>query len=275
MDRPVEQFRAALAEARRVVVLTGAGVSAESGIPTFRGAGGLWRRFSATDLATPRAWSRDPGLVWEFYNYRRALMRDKQPNPAHRALVCLEQRCADARRDFVLITQNIDGLHGIAGSRNVLPLHGSLWLIRCLDCGTVVESREVPITPAFAGSGSPDPDFEARSFTRDELPHCSCGGIQRPHVVWFGEPLDMSILSQAQEAATRCDLLLVVGTSAQVYPAASMIPIARRAGATTVEVNLEATSATDSVDLHFQGKAGEVLPALLAGLPPVDSTPNT
>ncbi len=263
----LESFRKRLAEAQNVVVLTGAGVSAESGIPTFRGAGGLWRRYAATDLATPQAWQRDAGLVWEFYNYRRTLMGDKAPNPAHKALAGLEQRWTAAGRRFDLVTQNIDDLHFAAGSQAVLRLHGSLWLVRCLACGEVEENRQVPITSAYEGSGSPDIDAPQRRFSEADLPHCSCGGILRPHVVWFGEGLDARILRAAQRAVEACSLLLVVGTSAVVYPAAAVIPLARQHGACIAEVNLETTPATGLVDYHFAGRAGEVLPEMLAGLP--------
>jgi NAD-dependent deacetylase sirtuin 5 len=260
----VPEFQAALAAARRVTVLTGAGISAESGVPTFRGAGGLWRRWSATDLATPGAWARDPGLVWEFYDYRRRLIRNVRPNPGHAALAALEARWAEAGGDVRLVTQNIDGLHALAGSDAITRLHGSLWHVRCLGCGEVTPNRDVPITAAFAGAGSPDPDARVRRFEVDELPHCErCGDVLRPHVVWFGEGLDPADLDAGIEAATSCDLLLVVGTSALVTPAASLIPLAREHGARVAEVNLEATPASSTCDFVFRAKSGELLPELL------------
>ncbi len=266
------EFKRSLARARAITVLTGAGVSAESGVPTFRGAGGLWRQYAATDLATPGAWARDPGLVWEFYDYRRRLVRAVAPNPAHQALAALERRWARAGRRFDLLTQNIDGLHEAAGSERVTRLHGSLWHTRCLDCGSVAVNRDVPITPPFEGAGSPDPAAATRHFGRDALPRCPCGGIVRPHVVWFGEPLDNNDLEAAVDATTSCDLLLVVGTSAVVHPAAGLIPLARDNGALVVELNLEQTPATWMVDHHFHGKAAELLPQLL-DVRPADEDP--
>lgn len=256
-------FQSRLGRSRKVTVLTGAGVSAESGIPTFRGAGGLWRRYEATKLATPEAWERDPGLVWEFYNHRRELARTCAPNPAHTALARLEARWRDAGGTFTLITQNIDGLHEQAGSENVVRLHGSLWQVRCLSCGEVIANRDVPIAPAFAGSGSPDPDAVARRFTEAELPHCRCGGVLRPHVVWFGEALAVSDLSAATDAIDRCDVLLVIGTSAVVYPAAGLVPMAKRHGAVIAEINVEPSAVAGLCDFTFSGSAGEVLPSLL------------
>jgi len=263
----IAAFRAALGEATRVMVLSGAGVSAESGVPTFRGAGGLWRRWSATDLATPEAWARDPGLVWEFYDYRRRRMADVQPNPAHRALAAFEERWTAAGHQLALVTQNIDGLHELAGSRNVTRLHGSIWHVRCLRCGAVTPNRDVPITAAYEGAGSPEPDAPSRRFGPEDLPRCACSGVLRPHVVWFGEPLGAEDLEGAVRAAERCDVLLVVGTSAVVYPAAGLIPLARRSGAVVAEINLEPTPATRDVDHHFCGPAGAVVPELLDDLP--------
>ncbi|WP_437677618.1 SIR2 family NAD-dependent protein deacylase [Sorangium sp. So ce131] len=258
-----ERFQSTLARSKKIAVLTGAGVSAESGIPTFRGAGGLWRRYEATSLASPEAWQRDPGLVWEFYNHRRERALGCSPNPAHRALVRLEDRFRDAGGAFTLITQNIDGLHERAGSRNVVRLHGSLWQVRCLSCARVTENREVPITPAFAGSGSPDPEAGDRRFTAAELPRCPCGGVLRPHVVWFGEPLDAGDIAAATAAVEGCDLLIVVGTSAVVYPAAGFVPMAKRQGARIAEVNVEPSAVTGLCDFVFTGSAGEILPSLL------------
>ncbi|WP_437814724.1 SIR2 family NAD-dependent protein deacylase [Sorangium sp. So ce1078] len=258
-----ERFQSSLRRARKIAVLTGAGVSAESGIPTFRGAGGLWRRYEATSLASPEAWQRDPGLVWEFYNHRRERALGCRPNPGHDALARLEARFREDGGAFTLITQNIDGLHELAGSRDLVRLHGSLWQVRCLSCGSVTENRDVPITPAFAGSGSPDPETRARRFTAAELPHCPCGGVQRPHVVWFGEALKESDLAAAAAGVDGCDLLLVVGTSAVVYPAAGFVPLAKRHGALIAEVNVEPSAVTSLCDFVFTGGAGEILPTLL------------
>ncbi len=223
-----------------MVALTGAGVSAESGVPTFRGAGGLWRNFRPEDLATPQAFARDPKLVWEWYQWRRQRIAEAQPNPAHLALAELEKRTPG----FWLVTQNVDGLHDRAGSRRVLKVHGDIWMVRCERCRK--ERRD-----------------ETLSF--EELPpKCSCGGLLRPGVVWFGEALPEDVWDQAMRACRGCDVLLVVGTSAVVHPAASLIPMAKSGGARIVEVNLEETPYSASVDVTLRGKAGEILPQLLA-----------
>jgi NAD-dependent deacetylase len=221
-----------------VTVLTGAGVSAESGVPTFRGADGLWRQYRAEDLATPEAFRRDPGLVWEWYDWRRQLIVRCQPNPAHHALADLEGRCPE----FLLITQNVDGLHPRAGSRRIVELHGNLWRVRCLQDETTTENFEVPL-PSLP-------------------PRCGCGGLLRPDVVWFGEALPAEALRQAFQAAESCDVFLVVGTSAVVQPAASLPLVAKRHGAYVVEVNLEPTPLTSMAHEAFHGKAGEILPRL-------------
>ncbi len=233
----VDLVRDRLARAQRVVVLTGAGISAESGVPTFRGEGGLWRQHRALDLATPQAFARDPRLVWEFYNWRREVLGPLEPNPGHNALVKLEQRVPQ----FTLITQNIDGLHARAGSRNMLELHGNIWHVRCLGCGKVAEDRSVlPLMPRCPG----------------------CGALLRPHVVWFGESLDPSILSTAFEAVQHAEIVMVIGTSGTVEPAASMGMVAKRKGACLVEINLEPTPFTTLYDTSILGKSGEILPMI-------------
>jgi NAD-dependent deacetylase len=234
----IQQVRQLLAEARNIAVLTGAGVSAESGVPTFRGPGGLWRQYRPEDLATPEAFARDPKLCWEWYDWRRGLIVAVHPNPGHDALAELERRAAS----FTLITQNVDGLHQRAGSRNVLEIHGSIWLLRCMQC-----KRE----------------FQDLAPSLEIPPHCTCGGLARPGVVWFGENLNPRIWAAAEQAVILCDVLLVVGTSAVVYPAASLVPLARSAGAKIIEVNLEATPLSRSVDYSFTSPSGEVLPQLL------------
>ncbi|MBI4467178.1 MAG: NAD-dependent deacylase [Acidobacteria bacterium] len=239
MRAEFEAVRRWLAEAERVAVLTGAGISHESGVPVFRGQDGLWRQYRPEDLATPQAFARDPRLVWEWYNWRRSVVARAQPNPGHRALVELEERT----RDFTLVTQNVDGLHERAGSRRLLKLHGDLWTLRCLDCGRESVDRAVPL-----------PELP---------PRCACGGLLRPGVVWFGEPLPEEVLRQALEAAGRAQVFLVVGTSAVVQPAASLPLLARRAGARVVELNLEETPLTGQVDASFLGKSGELLPRLV------------
>lgn len=231
-----------LAGADRLVVLTGAGISVESGIPTFRGPEGLWRSFRPEQLATPQAFQQDPRLVWEWYDWRRGKIAPARPNPGHEALVRLEARIPD----FLLLTQNVDGLHRLAGSQRLLELHGSIWEVRCLKCGRVKEDRRVPLPL---------------------LPHCeTCGGLLRPNVVWFGEPLNPDILRQAEAALTRAQVVLVVGTSSVVQPAASFALWARQAGARTAEINLDPTPLTARCDVALTGRAGEILPLLLTRL---------
>ncbi len=227
-----------LKQASSVAVLTGAGISAESGIPTFRGADGLWKNFKPEDLATPEAFARDPRLVWEWYDWRRGLMAQAKPNAAHYALVELEKRTPR----FTLITQNVDGLHDLAGSGKILKLHGDIWRLRCLECGANFPNRRTPL-PKLP-------------------PHCACGGVARPGVVWFGEPLPEGIMQEAEHASA-ADVFLVIGTSAIVYPAAGLIPHAKRSGAKVVEVNLEETPFSSTVDCALRGKAAEILPELV------------
>jgi len=235
----MDSVRALIANSTRLAVLTGAGISAESGIPTFRGTGGLWRNFKPEDLATPGAFARDPKLVWEWYDWRRSIVAQAQPNAGHRALVSLAKRVPR----LTLITQNVDGLHERAGSENVLRLHGSIWTTRCLECGTERIDDRVPL-PELA-------------------PKCSCGGLMRPGVVWFGEGLPVDVWRNAEQAARNADVLLVVGTSAAVYPAASLVPIAAGAGATIIEINPDETPISGLVTHSLRGRAAELLPRLI------------
>lgn len=235
----IEQARGWLHTARRVVVLTGAGISAESGIPTFRGAGGFWREYRPEDLATPQAFARDPKLVWEWYLWRRSLIAQAQPNPGHDALVTLQQRAPH----FTLITQNVDGLHDRAGSRDVGKLHGDIWISRCQRC-----RRE----------------FRDERTESAELPlRCECGGLLRPGVVWFGEALPPDAWERAERAVAEADVLLVAGTSAVVYPAAGLVPLAQSHRARVIEVNLEETPFSAGLDCSLRGPSGELLPALI------------
>ena len=236
----VEQTRAWLKQARSVAVLTGAGVSEESGVPTFRGKQGLWRQYRPEDLATAEAFDRDPRLVWEWYNWRRSLVAKAHPNPGHYALADLEQRIPN----FTLVSQNVDDLHEQAGSRNVLKIHGDIWLVRCTGCGR----QHVDPRPSL-------PDIP---------PRCHCGGLLRPGVVWFGEELPTGIWCRALEAARTADLFLVIGTSAVVYPAASLVKVARQAGARVVEFNIAETVITNEIDAFHGGPCGELLPRLLS-----------
>ncbi len=222
-----------------MAVLTGAGISAESGVPTFRGASGLWNEHKPEDLATPEAFAKDPRLVWEWYNWRRELIAKAQPNGGHKALVQLEIR----KPRFTLITQNVDGLHDLAGSGKILKLHGDIWRMRCTVCGANFPNRRVPL-PKIP-------------------PHCACGGLARPGVVWFGEPLPDGMMKEAEHAAAAAQLFLVVGTSAVVHPAASLIPFAKQSGAKVVEINIEESAASPVVDCLLKGPAGELLPQLI------------
>jgi NAD-dependent deacetylase len=228
--------------ARRLTILTGAGVSAASGIPTFRGAGGLWKNFRAEDLATPRAFARDPDLVWEWYDWRRALIRQAAPNAGHDVIA----RWTREKPGTTLITQNVDGLHERAGSQGVIRLHGSIWQLQCwTPCSEGLEGwtdESVPLSPL-----------------PPRCPHC--GTLARPGVVWFGEPLDPDTLARATDACD-CDLFLSIGTSSVVYPAAGLVPEAARRGAFTVEINPDGTDATGVVDLAIRARAEDLLPWL-------------
>ncbi len=219
----LDELRARLEAARSVCVLTGSGISAESGLPTFRGVGGLWRTHRVEELASPAGFARDPRLVWSWYNERRTAHKSVQPSAAHAALARLEARVPD----FTLVTQNVDSLHLRAGSRTVLELHGKLREAKCTRC----DARR-PFDDAF--------DLDA-------LEHDGCGGLWRPDIVWFGEPLPPDVLRRALGAARRAELMLVVGTSAMVQPAASLAT-KRVTGAYVVEINPEETPLTAQVD---------------------------
>ena len=238
-----ERARDLISSARSVAVLTGAGISAESGVPTFRGAGGLWRGQSALSLATPEAFRRNPGEVWEFYQARFTGLGGVEPNDGHRALAALE-----AGRDrFWLLTQNVDGLHGDAGSRNVIELHGTIRVARCQAC-----RRECGIESALHG------------WTPGDVPTCqACGDLLRPAVVWFGETLPIGALRAADEAIGSCDAILVVGTSGVVQPAASFAFSARHRGAKVIEINPEETPISEVADVVLRGPAAVELPFLL------------
>ncbi|NP_001187449.1 NAD-dependent protein deacylase sirtuin-5, mitochondrial isoform X1 [Ictalurus punctatus] len=270
MARPssdLAAFRKDFAKAKHIVILTGAGVSAESGVPTFRGAGGYWRKWQAQDLATPDAFSRDPSLVWEFYHYRREVMCSKEPNPAHLAIAECEARLSQQGRSVVVVTQNIDELHRRAGSQNVLELHGSLFKTRCISCGEVKANYKSPICPALKGKGAPDPKAKDARIPEEDLPRCEaqgCRGLLRPHVVWFGESLDPDILTRVDLELERCDLCLVVGTSSIVYPAAMFAPQVAARGVPVAEFNMECTPATMRFMYHFEGPCGSTLPPALA-----------
>lgn len=261
------KFRECFSKAKHIVVLTGAGVSAESGVPTFRGAGGFWRKWQAQDLATPEAFKSNPSLVWEFYHYRREVMASKSPNPAHIAIAECEKRLKPQGRRVVVITQNIDELHKSAGSENIIELHGNLFTTRCTKCGDVRQNKDSPICSALAGKGEPNPEATDAKIPVDQLPTCkqgSCKGLLRPHVVWFNEGLDPTVLQEAHNELSTCDLCLVVGTSSVVYPAAMFAPMVAARGVPVAEFNIEETPATSTFGFMFKGPAGENLPVALA-----------
>jgi NAD-dependent deacetylase len=276
----IHEARERIVSARAIAVLTGAGISADSGVPTFRGGGQasglagdwpgrggiggataphgppqmktpLWRTHRAEELATPEAFARDPRLVWAWYDWRRSLIAAVRPNAAHNALAALEQHGERCGGRFTLITQNVDGLHAEAGSRRLLELHGNIWTMRCTVCDAVSTDRRVPLPLTL------------------QLPVCrSCGGLLRPHIVWFGESLDPAVIQSAVDAATSCELFLVIGTSGLVQPAASLASMAREAGAWVVEVNPE-RSASPAVHCWLAGRAAEIVPRLLPEAPEV------
>ncbi len=226
----------AIRGAKNLLALSGAGISAESGVPTFRGENGYWRRHRAAELATPEAFARDPKLVWEWYDERRRAISACEPNPAHRVLSAWEDRF---ERLFV-VTQNVDGLHQRAGSKRMVELHGNIWQTRCTREGTIAEDLRVPL-----------PEIP---------PQCPrCGALLRPHIVWFGEDLPRAALQKAGELVEACDVMLVIGTSALVYPAADMPVQALGNGACVIEINPDETPLSDAVTIRLAGAAGSVL----------------
>jgi NAD-dependent deacetylase len=232
-----DKFIRALKNAKRVVVSTGAGVSAESGVPTFRGEDGLWKKFKPEELATYEAFENNPKLVWEWYQHRRDIINKIKPNSGHYAIA----EMAHYFKHFHLVTQNVDDLHREAGSNDIIELHGNIKRNRCIGCGTI----------------NYDVDFE--QFP----PKCACGGKLRPDVVWFGELLPLEALERAEVATHSCDLFFVIGTSGVVQPAASFPIIASRQGAFVVEINIEPTELTFVANEHFHGKSGEILPLIV------------
>jgi len=259
-------FRKEIKNAQTILILSGAGVSAESGIPTFRGEGGLWRRWRAQDLASPEAFKDNPSLVWEFYHHRREVVFSKNPNRAHESIASFQHRMKNEGKSVTVVTQNIDELHTRAGAQNVVELHGSLFKTRCLKCGEVKENRDSPICEALKGKGEPDPSNPDAHIPVGQLPTCTksdCGGLLRPHVVWFGEGLEQNVLNSAEQAVDECDLCMVVGTSSVVYPAAMFAPSVASRGVTVAEFNLEDTPATMQFKYHFCGPAGTFVPQAL------------
>ncbi len=237
--RQLADLRDRLGPHTPVAVLTGAGVSSASGIPTFRGRDdSLWSQYRPEDLATPEAFARDPELVWRWYDWRRGLIAANRPNPAHAALARLGERML-----LTVITQNVNGYHQQAGSRDVVEYHGSIWTTRCTRCHRRAEDRRVPL---------PIP------------PRCpDCGGLLRPGVVWFGEAIPPEASDAATAATIRCRVFLVIGTAGAVYPAAGLVGLARSHGAYVAEFNLERSAVTASADLFVEGNAADTVPLLL------------
>jgi len=230
--------------ASHVTILTGAGISAESGVPTFRGKDGLWNDHAVEELATPESLHNNTKLFWQFYQWRRQILHNARPNLGHYALVDLENRFGE----FTLITQNVDNMHRLAGSRHVLELHGNIMQSKCLKCAKELK------------------DDAVLEFI-DEIPVCpSCGSTLRPQVVLFGEPLPPKILREAQEQSASCEVFFSIGTSAVVEPAASMPYIAKANGAYVVEINTDSTPLTSHVDEVLRGKSASILPLLVMTL---------
>ena len=232
------KLKSLLVPSTRVVVFTGAGVSAESGIPTFRGKDGLWKEFNVQELATPLAFASNPARVWEWYRWRMETVAKAEPNNAHCVIGWMESFFSD----FTLITQNVDGLHDRAGNHLIIKLHGDLWEVCCIRCKKTEKITTLPSDPL--------------------PPLCGCGGILRPGVVWFGELLPEAEFSKSEMAARRCQVFFSVGTSMEVYPAALLPGIAKENGAYVVEINPETTSLAGKADEVLKGKAGKILPLI-------------
>lgn len=233
-----KEFTDKLSESKRLVFFTGAGISAESGIPTFRGKDGIWNKLKPEELANFNAFLRNPQMVWEWYNHRKKIIHDSKPNSGHLAIAEFEKYFDDV----TVVTQNIDNLHRRAGSTKIYELHGNIERNYCIKCHTFYNEEL---------------DFS------DGVPKCKCGGLIRPDVVWFGEFLPADQLEESEKAAIRSDIFFVVGTSAVVYPAAGLVYTAKRSGSFIVEVNIEETEVTSIADVSFFGEAGKVLPAVL------------
>lgn len=233
-------FLEVLKEAENVVFFTGAGISAESGISTFRGTDGIWNKLKPEELANFDAFLKNPDRVWDWYQYRRHIIDTSKPNPAHLAIAEMQ----DYFKSLSVVTQNVDNLHRRAGSRTVYELHGNIERNYCIECKTPYNS------PEFASGG--------------KVPRCEkCGGLIRPDIVWFGEMLPEEDFSMSEKAAEKCDVMFAVGTSAVVYPAARIPLLARRFGAYLVEINLEETELSPLANYVLLGKAGEILPGIL------------
>ncbi|GAI00629.1 unnamed protein product [marine sediment metagenome] len=242
----IEKVIEILNSSKSLFILTGAGISAESGIPTFRGTDGLWKNYSATDLATPEAFEKNPELVWEWYHWRQGIILKAEPNPAHFAVAELEKKF----NNFLLLTQNVDNLHRRAGSKKVLELHGNIFRARCLSCGRIVHHQIEPGKEII------------------NLPKCDCEGLLRPDIVWFGEQIPQDIWQASLEFLSAADTSIICGTSGIVWPAAAIPEMAKKNRAKIIEINLEPTPISSIVDVSILGKAGKILPLIIQTLNP-------
>jgi len=240
MDKKlIEQASSLVKNAKSIAVLTGSGVSAESGVATFRGSGGLWEDTPVMEVASPQGFAQDPLKVWRFYNARRTKLNDVKPNPGHYALVELEKNT----QTFALATQNVDRLHQDAGSSNVIELHGNIWEVSCTECNKI---------------------FDRQGEALSDEPRCEeCGELLRPNVVWFGEMLPVGALSEAEKLTSECDVFLIIGTSAVIFPAAGLAYVAKNSGASIIEINIESTPASQIADVSLFGPSGVILPEIL------------
>lgn len=242
MSSDIEKAIERLRHTKSLLVITGAGISAESGIPTFRGNDGLWQNYRAEELATPWAFERDPVTVWKWYDWRRGIIGKTEPNAGHLAIKRLEEIFPN----FFLITQNVDGLHGRTGIKNIVEIHGNLWKVRCTRDNRTSMLMDIPL--------------------KTIPPVCECGNILRPDVVWFGESIPSEALQTSYNVMSLCDTLMVVGTSGVVYPVASFPETVKGNGGFVIEVNLEPTPITQAADVSLFGKLGDILPAIVEGL---------
>ncbi|XP_076829061.1 NAD-dependent protein deacylase sirtuin-5, mitochondrial [Brachyhypopomus gauderio] len=261
------EFREVFSKAKHIAIITGAGVSAESGLPTFRAASGHWRKWKTQDLATAQAFSRNPSRVWEFYHYWRELALKAGPSAAHEAIAECEARLSKQGRSVVVITQNTDELHRRAGSKHVLEVHGNLFRTRCLNCGDVDTSHHSPICAALEGKGDPDPNCSDADIPVADLPRCDeggCDGLLRPDVIWFGETLDSHVLTKVEKELDVCDLCLLVGTASVVFPAALFAPQVAARGVPVAEFNIRPRTSTSPSTFYFQGPCATTLPMALA-----------
>lgn len=237
-DEKIAEAINLLSKAENVIVFTGAGISAESGIPTFRGKDGLWQKYRAEELATPFAFESDPKKVWEWYDWRRQLIKKANPNSAHIVMAEMEKYYTN----FNIITQNVDGLHRRAGNANVIELHGNIWRAKCIKEDRTFDFYDVPL--------------------REIPPRCKCGSLIRPDVVWFGEAMPIKEVKRAFSLVEECEVMLVVGTSALVQPAANLPFIAKTNNALIIEINIDPTPVSNIADVSLFGKAGKIVPEI-------------